>query len=134
MRDRTLAEPEESIDAGRVVKGFTIDEAEDLVADFALKNGKLHVVSTLDLKSKYTGKGETALKAMILHKAEKRFPNQVRKIGVFSLEKDTLETFTPQLRLLEEFSDVMCDWQSAADRKKLTHELIDAMGHRGELV
>lgn len=122
-----LASAEEGLVHGKVLRNYTVDDSEGLVADFALKNGKLHVTSTLDLRKASAGISEAALKSIILDRAKKK-SKKTKTIGVYAVDADMKDAFRQQLNLLDEYSDVMFDWLDRESRRKLGHLFEDAIG------
>ncbi len=128
-RAKALASGEEGIEDGKVVRNFVIDENEGLQADFALKNGRMHVASTLDLRKHTAGLGEAALKSIVLDKAEKLYGKEsVLKIGVFAVDDDMRSEFKKHIDLLGDYSNVLYDWQDLQSRKGFKRALYNAMG------
>jgi hypothetical protein len=134
-RAKALARSDESIGDGKVVRNFIVDENEGLQADFALKNGKLHVASTLDLRKHNAGLGEAALKSIILDKAEKKFGrNKVVKIGVFAVDPEMRDAFQAHIDLLRDYAEELYNWQELEGRLNFKKALYKAMGRStGEL-
>ncbi|GIK49433.1 MAG: hypothetical protein BroJett013_21300 [Alphaproteobacteria bacterium] len=122
-----LAETTEGVVHGKVVRNYTVDDSEGLVADFALKNGKLHVTSTLDLRKASAGISQAALKSIILDRAKKK-NKKTKTIGVYAVDPDMKDMFRQQLNLLAEYSDEMFDWTDRNSRRKLGHLFEDAIG------
>jgi hypothetical protein len=128
-RVNVLARGDESIDDHKIVRNFVIDESEGLQADFALKNGKLHVASTLDLRKQNAGLGESALKSIVLDKAVKKHgKDQVVTIGVYAVDPDMRESFKSHIDLLGDYAQELYDWQDPDGRLRFQHALYDAMG------
>jgi hypothetical protein len=127
-RAKILANENQDISAGKIVRNFTIDDSEGLVADFALKNGKMHVASTLDLRKQSAGMGEAALKSIILDKAKKKYRGRAKTIGVYAMDPGMTDAFRPQLKLLCDYADELYDWQDGKSRKQLARMFYDAMG------
>jgi hypothetical protein len=114
---KILAKGSESIDDHRVVRDFYISEDEELIADFAVKNGAMHVTATLDLRKSNARIDEAALKAVTLDKAKIKFGKNsggVKRYGVYAAA-DT-EQCAPHIRLLRDYSDAMFNWSDREQR------------------
>jgi hypothetical protein len=122
-----LAKGEESIEDHKVVRDFTIDADENLVADFALKNGKLVVASTLDLRKQGSSLAEAALKSITLDKATRRYRDDVRTVGVYAVDHGMKETFKPQISMLGDYAQVLYDWEDRDERRAFKRSVFDAL-------
>lgn len=125
---RVLAAAGETIDDHKIVRDFSIDDREGLTADFALKNGKLHVASTLDLRKQTAGLGDAALKSIVLDKARKMYHNDVKTIGVYAVDVDMADNFRSHIDLLRDYAEEVYDWQDRESRIRFQHRLYDALG------
>ncbi len=88
----------------RVVQNYPVAEAEGLSADFAIRNGKMHFTAALDLRGaestlRQDKRGQAALKAMMLHRAQQRFRG-CRRIGVYITEPSTREIVEQHIAML----------------------------------
>lgn len=125
-----LASRNETLEDKKIVRDFVVDPKEGLVADFALKNGKLHIASTLDLRKHSASLGDAALKSIVLDKAEKKYGTEfsIKRIGVYAVDKDMLDNFKGHIDLLGDYADELYDWQDQNNRKKFQRSLSDAIG------
>jgi hypothetical protein len=126
-RANALATSDGDVSEGKIARNFTIDEREGLTADFALKNGKLHIANTLDLRKQTADINEAALKSIILDKAKKKYSDGAKTIGVYAIDPSLKEHFKPHIALFHDYADVVYDWQNLPDKKKFTRLLYDAM-------
>jgi hypothetical protein len=130
---KILASKNETIDDNKVVQDFVIDSKEGIVAPFALKNGKMIVASTLDLRKSSTGLEDSALSSIILDKARRRYIKEgIRTIGVFAVDPGMRENFSSLISLLEEYSDDLFDWSNQDENRKFKLTVYDALKVKGE--
>jgi hypothetical protein len=104
-----LAKRDETVEDHKVVRDFAIDANEGIIADFAFKNGKLLVASTLDLRKSASGIEHAALSSIKLDKARRKY-DQVRTIGVYAVDKGMKDNFSSHLKLLGEYADDVYEW------------------------
>lgn len=131
-----LARPGEGIEHRKVVRDYVIDASEGLRADFALKNGVIHVVATLDLRRQSADLGDAALKSVVLDKASRlHSPERVKTIGAYAVEPGMKEHFAPHLRMFGDYAhDGLLDWTNPADRNTLRKNIFDALEHGDPLI
>lgn len=111
-----LASKDQTIEDHKVVRNFEIDPNEGIVADFAFKNGKLLIASTLDLRKAASGIEHAALSSIKLDKARRRY-KEVKTIGVYAVDNGMRENFSSHLRLLSEYADDLYDWSDYEDSR-----------------
>lgn len=114
---RILAKSNETINDHRVVRDFYISKEEELIADFAVKNGAMHVTATLDLRKSNTRIDEAALKAVTLDKAKSKFRRRaggVKRYGVYAA--GDAEQCAPHIKLLRDYSDHVYNWSDHNQR------------------
>lgn len=133
---KVLAAEGEGVENKKVVRDYEIDASEGLRADFALKNGVIHVISTLDLRPKSADLGMAALKSIVLDKALKKFGvGKVKRFGAYAVASDMRESFRPHLKMFGEYAhDGLWDWTQQADRNKLRKNIFDALEHDDPLI
>jgi hypothetical protein len=131
-----LASDDEGIDNKKVVRDYEIDESEGLRADFALKNGVIHIISTLDLRIHRANLETAALKSIILDKALKKFgEGRVKRFGAYAVAPDMREGFSQHLRMFGEYArNGLWDWSQPDDRNKLRKSIFDALEHDDPLI
>ncbi len=125
---KILADDQAGIDQHKVVRDFYISKEEELKADFALRNGVIHVTATLDLRKSDSirAKGDAAIKALVLDQVEKKYGTDAQRIGVYAVsEKDAF--FKPHIEILKEYSNVTFNWSDEDDRKKYMRKVMDAL-------
>jgi len=129
---KLLAAPDEAIKKGRIVRNYAIAGNEGLTADFAMKNGVLHVASALDLRKQSANIDEAAYKSIVLDKARKKY-KKTRTIGVYAVDPSLKKQFSENITLLSDYSHDSYNWLEAADRERLIKSLADASHVRGTL-
>jgi Ribonuclease G/E len=121
-----LASPEEGLDSRKVVKDFAIAPQEELYADFAVQNGVLHCISTLDLRKETTKIDEAALKAIVLDKAAKE--REAKTIGIIAMDPELGDIFQPHVDLLRDYARYgLYNWLVPADRVAFLHTIGDVV-------
>lgn len=121
-----LAKGSETIRDGKVVRDFPIAPNEGLSADFALRNGKMHIASTLDLRKQTSSLGEAALKSIVLDKSEKIYRGNLRSIGVYAVEPDMAQNFKEHIELLNDYSHVTYNWSDPNGQWGFKKSIYDA--------
>lgn len=124
-RIKVLAGKGDLIEGHRVVRDFCISREEDLVADFALKNGSMHIMATLDLRKSEVDLGEAALKAITLNKAKVTYKKRAKLIGVYALNTGE-ERFKSHISVLREYSTNLYNWCDDSQRTEFTSYLRQA--------
>ncbi len=119
---KVLAKRDETINTHRVVRDFYISKKEELIADFALKNGMMHIAATLDLRKSQVRLDEAALKAITLDKAREIFDSNVKLLGVYAAPEGA-QQFKPHIELLKDYSDKVYNWLDESERKAFTGAL-----------
>lgn len=127
-RANVLAQQGESIETGKIVRDFKVDVDEDLTADFVLKNTRLHVTSTLDLRRKAVSRAQAALKSVILDKSHRNFDN-VNRIAVYAVDPAFESDFKSHIGIMRDYSDVSFNWSSPIERAAFQKSLYDAISH-----
>jgi hypothetical protein len=107
---------------GRVVPGYPIDVSDDLYADFALKNGAIHIIQSLDLRGieRVTKgvRGEAGLTAIVLDQARRNLSEDSKRIAVTAADDYTVVKSV--VHLVGRYADDVIAMESAADRQRLS--------------
>jgi len=107
---------------GRVVPGYPIDVSDDLYADFALKNGAIHIIETLDLRGieRVTKgvRGEAGLTAIVLDQARRNLSVDSKRIAVTAADDYSLVKSV--VHLVGRYADDVIALESSADRQRLS--------------
>ncbi len=116
----------DDIDNHLVVPNYPIDALRGLKADFALKNGCMHITQTIDMNtSDHAQKhAQAALDAVTLDKALNIFGDDTRRYVVYSATRKN-QTVDQTLKLLGDHADNMFNLESADDTNAYV-ELIQA--------
>jgi hypothetical protein len=131
-----LAKANAKITEKKIVRDYSIAPSEGLKADFALKNGKMHVASTLDLRKSNASLAEAALKSIVLDKAEKVFGKRgpgVRTIGVYAVVANMRPHFKQHIELLGDYADEIYNWEDDRQHDKFLRAMYDALPPAGLL-
>jgi hypothetical protein len=122
----------DDIGRGKVVANYPIDPAADLYADFAVLNGKLNAIETLDLRGieKLTPslRGDAALKGITLDHARTKIDGK----RVVVLSATDYNVARPAIQLISRYADDVLDMHDAKDRQQLADFIAGAL-HRDQL-
>ena len=125
---KALAKPNASIAGKMIVRDLAVEPKEGLKADFALKNGKLHIASTLDLRKANAPLAEAALKSIVLDKSVEIFGRrQVRTIGVYAVSSEMRSHFKQHIELLGDYAEEIYNWADDKQHKKFLRTMYDAL-------
>jgi hypothetical protein len=126
-RERILAHSDEPIESHKVVRDFMVED--ELKADFALRNGVLHVMATLDLRRPSVDIKEATLKAVVLDRAKEQFGADTQRIGVYAAGEYAERQFKTHIELLTDYSSGKCfNWHDARSRQAFSDEILRAYG------
>jgi len=119
----------------RIVPNYPVDAADDLYADFAMKNGSIHVLEVVDWRGvdRITRglRGEAGLTAILLDQAKKRFSESSRRIAITAA--DDYKTVSPLLNLVTSYADDVVAIESAEDRQRLADFVATALHAKAPL-
>lgn len=117
---------------GKVVANYPIDPGADLYADFAVLNGKLNAIETLDLRGvdrlTPTLRGDAAIKGITLDEAREHIDG--RRIAVVSASDYGVAR--PAIHMIGRYADEVFDMHEQADRQRLANFIASAL-HREQL-
>ena len=101
-----------------VVANYPVDPASDLYADFALQNGELHIIETLDLRNvdhlTPTIRGDAAIKGLTLNEAGENS----NAIAIISASDYSVAR--PAISMISRFADDVFDISTAIERQRLS--------------
>lgn len=121
QKSKVFSKKTADIANGKVVSGYPVDAEDDLFADFALKNGAIHIIETLDLRGveKITraSQGQVGLKAILFDQAKRRLAPESRCIAVTAADDYT--KVKSAVRLLSRYAHDVYAVESAEDRQRL---------------
>ena len=105
-----LAEDQKDFYKHKIVKQFAIDESASLYADFAMKNGALRIIETIDfLGTPETVRNEkrkqAAMKAITLDVAQRRFRNSqdIDPVILYRADEDSIDIAQSSLFMLADY-------------------------------
>ena len=120
-RSKVFSSKTADIAHGKVVSGYPVDIEDDLFADFALKNGAVHIIETLDLRGidriTRASQGQVGLKSVLLDQAKRRLSPESRCIAVTAA--DDYVKLRASIRLFSGYADDVYAMESAEDRQRL---------------
>lgn len=112
----------------RVVPNYPVDIESSLFAEFALQNGALHIMETLDLrgitKLSKTHFGEAAMKSVVLDQA-KQLDNSGKRIAIVAA--DDYGAVKSAIHMVREYSDDVIAYASDTDRRRLADFIAGAL-------
>lgn len=126
-KERVLASKEEDISSHRVVPLVELDEG--LVADLVLKNGRYHVIETVDAsgdeESLRKAIAEIGVASLVLERARMAFGEGETEARLVYSASPTLERAAlPSLQAAENQGATLVNWESESDRERLLHSLV----------
>jgi hypothetical protein len=108
-----------------VVANYPVDPASDLYADFALQNGKLHIIETLDLRNvdhlTPTLRGDAAIKGFTLNEAGENS----NAIAIISASDYSVAR--PAISMISRFADDVFDISTPIERQRLSHFMAESL-------
>jgi hypothetical protein len=117
---------------GKVVANYPIDPGADLYADFAVLNGKLNAIETLDLRGveRLTPglRGDAAIKGITLDEARAKIDGK----RVVVLSASDYSVARPAIQLISRYADEVWDMHHADERQHLADFIAGAL-HRNQL-
>jgi hypothetical protein len=125
---RVLARDGEGLSSHRVVVNWRVDEG--LMADFALQNGALHVIKTVDVQAETTSLKKVvqdiAVSALVLETARVSYGHDnVRGRIIYSANSYNESLALPSLETAAHQGAELINWSSADDRRKFIDHLSD---------
>jgi hypothetical protein len=131
QKAQALAKQHANINEKKIVRDYSIAPKEGLIADFALKNGKMHIASTLDLRKSNATLAQAALKSIVLDKAEKVFGGNkgpgVHTIGVYAVASGMRPQFKQHIELFGDYADEIYNWEDGRQHRKFLQTMYDAL-------
>ena len=120
-----LSAPHESLENGKVIRNFTVDEGAGLVADFALQNGFLHLATTVNLTSTNPHIGSSASKAITMDMA-RRANALAKAYCVYAVAPSRKAEVREHISLLGDYSDAIFNWHEPDENRKFKQVFYDA--------
>lgn len=116
---KILADNQADIESHKVVTHYAINSDMDLFADFALKNGRLHVTQTVDFNVNDTKakQKETGLKLLTFLQSKKLIENPACYF-VYSASVQKEREIVHQLNMVNEYTDQLFNFDSQDERKR----------------
>lgn len=133
VKEAWLGESAEQIEQSLVVEYYVLDPLQNLYAQFAMKNGSLWVIETLDLRaaSDQTMKhrfGQAAISSLVFDEA-KRQDTHANAIAVYAAKAKDEAAASHHLRLLEREAQRLFNYESKEDRQKYFEMIGAALTH-----
>lgn len=119
----------------RVVPNYPIAANNDIYAEFALKNGDIHVIETLDFRNHdkvtVTVQKEAAIKSIVLDQANRSLGQGSKKFAVIAASD--YGAMRPVISLISGYADDVITMASSQDRQRLA-DFISASLHSQPLL
>ncbi len=124
--EKVLASPDEGLGDHRVVLNLQV--AEGLFADFALKNGAMHIIETVDAASEVISAkkvvSDIAVSALVLEQARMVFGERnTRSRLVYDASPAVERLAITSLEVAAHQGAELINWASAEDRKRFLREI-----------
>jgi hypothetical protein len=117
----------------RIVPSYPIDVSGDLYADFALKNGVVHIIETVDLrgleKPTKASRGNVGFTAVLLDQAKKTLSKSSRVVAVTAA--DDYGAVGSLTAIIAKYADDVVVLESSTDRQRLADFISDALKVEG---
>ncbi len=105
----------------KVVPSYPVDAADDLYADFALRNGAIHIIETLDFRGvdrlNKAVRGEASVTAILFDQARTLLTVDCKRIAVTAA--DDYGVVKPLIGLINKYADDVIALESSNDRQRL---------------
>ena len=130
-RSKVFSNKVEDLSKKRVVGNYPVSPATDLYADFALMNGKLHVIETLDLRGvdhlTLSLRGDAAIKGITLDEVKADDSNTIAIVAAsdYSIAR-------PAISMISRYANDMYDLSTQTDRQRLADFIAQSL-HRNKL-
>lgn len=113
----------------KIVPSYPVDPQDDLYADFALKNGALHLVEAIDLRGldKLTKgiRGEAGLSAILFDQAKSVLTDQSKTIAVISA--DDYAIAKPIVGLMSKYASDVYELGTTSDKQRFADFIADSL-------
>jgi len=125
-----LGEVPSDIDRHKVVTDFALPNYEELVADFAIKNGTYAITATIDLNPKdtVTKFKEAGLKALTLADSITSLGPNTKRLVVYSATIKTEKRSRPHISVLEMHCDRLFNESSESDLAEYHQIILEKAG------
>ena len=121
-----LGEKTEDIEDHKVVTHYPVVANEDLIAEFAMKNSRLHLVETVDFRSGVpsTKRMEARGKALVFNAAKEQSSLTQCTVVVASQDYSDIQ---PSINMLHRYADRVVVYESTTDMQSLLNDWALAM-------
>lgn len=122
----------EGLSRNLVVENYPVDPASDLYADFALQNGKLHIIETLDLRNidhlTPSIRGNAAIKGFTLNEVGENS----NAIAIAIISASNYSVARPAISMISKFADDVYDVSTKDGRQNLSQFIAESL-HKPDL-
>lgn len=121
-----LGEKAEDIEDHKVVTHYPVLASEDLIAEFAMKNSRLHLVETVDFRNGVASakRMEARGKALVFDAAKEQSIHTQCTVVVAAQDYADIK---PSMNLLHRYADRVVAYESATDMQSLLNDWAVAM-------
>lgn len=111
----------ETIEDHKVVAKFVVSKEKEIRADFAYKNGRMKIVSTLDLRGTKSAHSKACEKGAALYFAKREFGPSTLPLGVYAVPPSGVAARQAEIEILTGFADGnVFNWLDIADRLRFS--------------
>lgn len=107
-----LGRKQDDINKHLIVPKFTISQEENVVADFCLRNGRLHVIETIDFRTENhsSKRTEAQSKALVFDMA---YETEGKPVAAYAIVAGAIENKEAKnsVKLLSRYADHVIDWE-----------------------
>jgi hypothetical protein len=119
----------EDLSKHRVVANYPVTPASDLYSDFALMNGRLHVIETLDLRGidhlTQAMRGDAAIKGITLNEIE------AGSNAIAIITASDYGIAKPAISMISRYADDVYDLSAHEDRRRFADFMSVSLHHNG---
>jgi hypothetical protein len=120
-----LSSQGETLESGKVVRNYVIDQEAGLDADFALQNGALHLATTISLTASNPHFGSAASKAITMDKA-KKLDSITKAYCVYAVAPSRKSEVSEHISILGDYADDIFNWHERSEQEKFKRVFYDA--------
>lgn len=108
-----------------IVPKYTLSKDEGVVTEFALRNGCLHVINTLDMRSAITPQKKSEAKSKaIIYDVARRLEEDTKPMGYFimagALHQEEAKSV---IKLMSHYADEVLHWEDESDMNFLMNKM-----------
>jgi hypothetical protein len=120
-----LGKNQDDISNHLIVPKYTLSESEGVVSEFALRNGCLHVINSVDMRSAISAQKKSEAKGKaIIYDVAKRLEADNKPMGYFIMAGAIHQSDAkPIINLMHHYADEVLHWEDASDMNFLMNKM-----------